>query len=333
MKIKNLKADKLVLNNCLTFIKLVILIVNITLEVIMNNINQSAFDASSSYILNNARYLEKILLGHYFISPCSVKIVKALKMYQNKDGGYGNGLEPDFRMSFSSPMATSIALRLLSEFSDADGVEEQIKSSVQYLESTYNEVFQGWERTSKMVNLFPHAPWWTYEEPIYGFGGNPSAEIVGYLYKFRNYLKKLDIIQLKDVYINKLISSNTKDEHELMCYIRMYNHMSDVDQDVMLPYLNVAYHQIVNINSNEWNNYTPYPLKFIELTQNNMFEVPNELINENLQFLLNKLSLIGHIVPPWSWSSYLEEWETAKREWTGILTLDALLILRRFKVL
>lgn len=299
----------------------------------MKNINQSAFDASSSYILNNARYLEKLLLGHYFISPCGEKIVKALKMYQNKDGGYGNGLEPDFRMSFSSPMATSIALRILAEFSETEGALEQINLALLYLESTYNEDLKGWESTSKMVNLFPHAPWWTYQAPEHELGGNPSAEIVGYLYKFRNVRDKLDIIQLKNYYINKLVSSNLDEEHELMCYIRMYNHMSDIDQDVMLPYLTVAYQKIVSTNPEDWNNYMPYPLKFVELSKVDLFEVSDELLNENLQFLLNKLSLIGHIIPSWSWDSYLEEWEVAKREWSGILTLDALRILRRYKLL
>lgn len=321
------------LNNCLISVKLVILIVTITLEVFMNNINKSAFDASSSYILNNGRYLEKLLLGHYFISPCSSKIVKALKMYQNKDGGYGNGLEPDFRMSFSSPMATSIALRLLSAFGDVSGVEEQIKSAITYLESTYIEAIQGWELTSKMVNLFPHAPWWTYKEPLKTIGGNPSAEIVGYLYKFRQFVAKLDVIQLKNIYINKLIETKIQEEHELMCYIRMYNHMSDIDQDVMMPYLNVAYQNIVNTNPEEWNNYVPYPLKFIELAKNQIFEISDELLNDNLNFLLNKLSLIGHIVPPWSWNAYLEEWEIAKREWSGILTLETLLILRKYQMI
>ena len=312
---------------------MVILIVIKFTEVLMNKINQTAIDSASSYIMNNGRYLEKVLFGHYFIQPCSSKIVKALKMYQNKDGGFGNGIEPDFRMSYSSPMATSVALGMLVPFDSEPYAIEQIKLAIKYLEDTYSDEIEGWERTSKMVNLFPHAPWWQYKESKDAVPLNPSVELVGYLVKYRDYVEKLDVEHLKNKYINYLVENGVDEEHDLYCYIRFYNTLSDIEQDLIRPNIVHAYNQLVSKDPDEWHLYKPYPLKFIGLTEDSIFDVSDELLRTNLNYLRDKISFIGHIPPTWKWDQYNEEWETAKREWSGILTLDALKLLKRYNQL
>ena len=199
----------------------------------MKNLSHSAFDISSRYILNNARYLEKLVFGHYFISPCPEKIVKAYQMYQNKDGGYGNGIEPDFRLPSSSPMATSVALNRLSQFKETVGAFEQIEKAISYLESTYDDSIKGWECTPKMVNLYPHAPWWHFQTPRLGVHGNPSAEILGYLIEFEPFVKTLDLEALRKTYIDYILSMQEFEEHELYCVIRLFNRLSDIEQIII----------------------------------------------------------------------------------------------------
>ncbi|OJV64634.1 MAG: hypothetical protein BGO41_13600 [Clostridiales bacterium 38-18] len=299
----------------------------------MNKINQMAIDSASSYIMNNGRYLEKVLFGHYFIQPCSSKIVKALKMYQNKDGGYGNGIEPDFRMSYSSPMATSVALGMLAPFDNDPYAINQIKLAVRYLEDTFLDAIGGWEGTSKMVNLFPHAPWWHYKELDSRLQINPTVELVGYLIKYNEYVEKLNVQQLKDKYIDYIVENGIEEEHSLFCYIKFYNTLSDIEQDMIRPNLVHSYQLLVSTDPEEWHLYKPFPLKFIGLTEDSIFEVSDELLRANLNFLRDKISFVGHVSPTWTWGQYNEEWETAKREWSGILTLDALRLLKRFNYL
>lgn len=312
---------------------MVIQLVTILMEGLMKKLSASAFDISTKYILNNGRYLEKLLFGHHFISPCPEKIIKAFKMYQNKDGGYGNGIEPDFRMPFSSPMGTSIAIGNLLAFDSFPEAQEQIQNAVQYLESTYNETLMGWEPVSKSVNLFPHAPWWHHTEMPNRINGNPTAELIGYMLRYEKYVTQLDLEMLKEKMIQNFLDAEVFEEHELFCYIRLYNQLSDVDQARMLTQLQVAYKALVNLNPEEWMAYVPYPLKFIKLAEKSIFEETNLAIEENVNFFIDQLTEVGCITPNWNWGAYPSEWDIAKREWTGILTLDALLTLKKYNAI
>lgn len=288
------------------------------------------YPIAAQYIQDNARYLEKLLHQHYFESPCGDKVIKALGLYQNKDGGYGNGLEPDFRLSNSSPMASTVALKLLSEFKQEPLAEEQIRNVMSYLEHTYNPEIEGWESVGKMVNLFPHAPWWHYHDSPKRYNINPSAEILGYLIEFRKYVTSLDIDHLLKRYVEHYLSLEDIEIHEFYSVLRLAERMSDIEHALILSKLKQDYQRLVNLNRDEWPDYVPTPIKFAMLDHQNRLEIPEETLRDNLEFLKETLNKSGFISPPWKWDNYEEEWEVAKREWTGILTLDALLTLRLF---
>lgn len=296
----------------------------------MKLLTNQGFDLSAQYIINNARYLEKILLDHHFIVPCGEKIVKALQMYQNKDGGYGNALEPDFRLPHSSALATSIALRFLKMFDEHNIAEVQIHNAIRYLESTFNKDISGWEAVPKMVNIYPHAPWWHRVEDVDYISGNPSAELVGYLYAYKSYVTSLDVDELIEFYVSRFEGMKQFEEHEVYCYIRLYEILPKEYKMRMLANLRVAYNELVSLDRDSWKKYVPYPLKFIGVTEESIFVISDEDLEENLNYLIDEIQNIGMIQPTWSWTEYEAEWEVAKREWTGILTLDALLILKRF---
>lgn len=299
----------------------------------MRLLSQEAFESASRYILNNGRYLEKLLFSHYFIEPCPEKVTKAYQMYQNRDGGYGNGLEPDFRMPYSSPLATTTALQKLSQFKDEPGVMEQVEKAIHYLIDGYDPTINGWEATSKMVNLYPHAPWWKYHEGIKKFSLNPTAEIVGYLIEFNRFASEIDVEQLKNDVIEAINSSNEIEEHELYCVIRFYNRLSDIEQLLIVDKIKTSFDRLVVNDPLSWDQYVPYPLKFSEIDDYDLLGVSKVDFTNNINYLVDKITLIGHLSPTWHWGGYLEEWEIAKREWCGILTLDALMLLNRFNAL
>lgn len=288
------------------------------------------YPIAAQYIQDNARYLEKLLHQHYFVSPCGDKVIKALGLYQNKDGGYGNGLEPDFRLSNSSAMASSVALKLLSEFKHEPLAEVQTKNVISYLEHTFNPVIEGWESVGKLVNLFPHAPWWHYHDSPRRYNIDPSAEILGYLIEFRKYVTSLDIDHLLKRYVEHYLSLEDIEIHEFYSVLRLAERMSDIEHALILSKLKQDYQRLVNLNRDEWPDYVPTPIKFAMLDHQNRLEIPEETLRDNLEFLKETLNKSGFISPPWKWDNYEEEWEVAKREWTGILTLDALLTLRLF---
>ncbi len=254
----------------------------------------------------------------------------------SKDGGFGRGIEPDFKLIQSSPMATSIGLRYLSMLDNSDRGQNMIVRAVEYLETTFNSKRNGWYSVPSNVNQYPHAPWWEFRNDInitvidYSWG-NPTAELIGYLYKYKEYLNNLDISSLISYAIANLNErTEFNSEHEIFCFIRMYNALEDEFSSQIVNALKLAVSQLVNLNESEWINYVPTPLKFIEFNSENFFGIERKFIDQNLDYLVYRLEQDGKLLPTWQWDKYLEEWEIAKIEWTGILTLEALLSLLKF---
>ncbi|WMM23772.1 hypothetical protein RBU61_12655 [Tissierella sp. MB52-C2] len=302
----------------------------------MQRLSKEAFDEINSYMNKEARGLEKAIFNYYFNDSNDDDILDMLEKFQNLDGGFGRGIEPDFKLVESSPMATSIGLRYLNLLSNNNRAKRMIAKATEYLESTFDKERNGWYSVPNIVNDYPHAPHWEYRDDIgmtvidYSWG-NPSAELIGYLYKYRQYVTKLDIFSLVNYAIEKLNQrTEFSSEHEIFCYIKMYN---TIDKEFAIQIedtLKLAISQLINVNEAEWTDYVPMPLKFIEFDSENFFEINSKFIDKNLDYLIAQLEENKKILPTWEWENYLDEWEIARGEWMGELTLLALLSLKKF---
>jgi hypothetical protein len=302
----------------------------------LKKISKDLFNEISNYINKEARPLEKALFNYYFNDSSQDEILNSLETFQNLDGGFGNGIEPDFQLKDSSPMATSIGLRHLSKIDNNDKAKIMIIQAIEYLEKSFDENRKGWYSVPCSVNNYPHAPWWEFKKDInktvidYSWG-NPTVELIGYLYKYKDYLKHIDIYSLVNYAITTLNeTSEFKSEHEIFCYIRMYNVVEEEFSIQMEDKLKIAVSQLINTNEVEWVNYVPSPLKFLETECENLFGIESKFIDKNLDYLITRFEEYGKILPEWQWGTYLEDWEISKIQWTGILTLEALLSLHKF---
>jgi len=302
----------------------------------MKKLSKTLFNELSTYMNIGARPLERAIFNYYFNDSSSDDILDSLEAFQNSDGGFGQGIEPDFKLLESSPMATSIGLRHLSKVDKSDRAQKMIARAIEYLETTFDSERNGWYSVKGEVNNYPHAPWWEFRDDInmtvidYSWG-NPSAELIGYLYKYKKYLNKLDVYSLLNYAINNLNKrTEFKSEHEIFCYISMYNSLDEEFSSQVENTLKLAVSQLVNVNQSEWTNYVATPLKFIEIGSENFFGIEYKFIDQNLDYLVDKFEEKGKILPNWQWDKYLEQWEIAKNEWAGILTLQALLSLLKF---
>ena len=104
----------------------------------MRKLSKSTLEKISSFMNNSARTLEKALFEHYFINANDSAILSSLEKFQNTDGGFGNGIEPDFQLPSSSPMATSIGLKYLSMLPDSDEKNNRISAVIHYLENIFD---------------------------------------------------------------------------------------------------------------------------------------------------------------------------------------------------
>jgi hypothetical protein len=302
----------------------------------MRKSSKNLFSKIDIYMNSEARPLERAIFNYYFNDSSADDILDSLETFQNLDGGFGNGIEPDFKLIQSSPMATSIALRHLSKVDKGDRAQKMISKAIGYLETSFDCDRNGWYSLPRNDNNYPHAPWWEFREDLnmtvidYSFG-NPTAELIGYLYKYKEYLDNLDVYPLINYAIDNLNKrTEFNSEHEIFCYIRMYNTLDEEFSNQIKDTLKLAVSQLVNITQDEWMNYVPTPLRFINMESNNFFGIEREFIDCNLDYLIDKLEEEGKMLPTWKWDKYPDEWKTARTEWMGILTLEGLLSLLKF---
>lgn len=302
----------------------------------MEKLSKLLFNKCSHFMIEDARPLERYLFENHFVRPCEKDIIRSLGNYQNKDGGFGHGIESDFVLPNSSPMATSVGLRYLSKLDHHEEAMDMIKHAIEYLETAYIPSRKGWLTVPEDVNDYAHAPWWTYDKKtgmtvIDGSWGNPSAELIGYVYKYRQYTSTLDaedLVKTAMGYFNDLTSFQSF--HEVYCYIDLYETLPEHYSKQVYEKLTEAVQQLVCLEPEEWHTYVAKPLDFIRHADE-LFGLDMEVIHKNLDYVVEQISESGIVMPNWTWGdAYGAQWEFALEEWKGLLTLKGLLALDAF---
>jgi hypothetical protein len=106
-------------------------------------------------------------------------VLEALRPYQNADGGFGNGLEPDVRGQVSQPIPTLTALGVLDEI---DAFTDTLVTRACYYLLSITTEEGGVPFVLPSVREYPHAPWWeTEDQPPAAL--NSTASIAALLHK------------------------------------------------------------------------------------------------------------------------------------------------------
>jgi len=136
------------------------------------------FTAGRDFVRLNARLVESRLFATVFEDADPHGVVDALRGYQNADGGFGHGLEPDKRCPDSLALDVEVAFdTLLTAGARDDGM---IRRGVDWLGLTANSE-GAVALCSPVIEQYPraeHISDWTYQPAL-----NPTAGLVGRLHK------------------------------------------------------------------------------------------------------------------------------------------------------
>ena len=296
----------------------------------MVKLKRSTFKTIAELIGSNARPLELHRFKHRFKNGPEENVAERLTHYQNDDGGFGNALEPDFRSPESSPVATSIAIRYLKNVDSALLSQKILEDAITYLERTFDEDRNGWFAVPKQVNLHPHAWWWHFNEEegmtiIDKNWGNPTAEIIGYMYRYRNFTDLIDTEKLIDDAIRQIRNKEEfNSDIEVYCYIHLYEEIPRDKKQSLKKHISRAVEQLVVYDEEKWNEYVPTPLDFVPHPELPRFGIQEEKIEDDLNYIVDRLEKDHIIEPSWDTSVYEGDMKPAYDEWKGILTLRAL---------
>lgn len=292
-------------------------------------LNNRAFQDACRTVTRDGRPLEAALCIHQFAKPCPQLVLGELSKFQNDDGGFGHGIEPDFLLPDSSPLATSVALQLLVQLDQYPGSSSMIRSAIQYLELSYDPGSMGWYATPPTVNDHPHTPWWHFQvdqgmSEIDKNWGNPSAELIGYLAHYRQHVRRLDVDHLVNIAMGHLRRMTQYDDHEIYCYIRLHNLLPDSQAVTMRDAISGAVAEVLSHDPHGWEfDYQPRPMDFVG-ESDHRFGISDDLIELNLEYVVDKLTHDGVMRPSWGRRFYTDGLEDSWSQWQGILTLQAL---------
>ncbi|WP_113926879.1 hypothetical protein [Bacillus sp. P14.5] len=290
----------------------------------MTRLNKNQFDKAASFIKANGRKLDSALFEYEFENGSQEKVLTELKKFQNADGGFGNGLEPDFRCKESSTLATAIGLDILAKIG-VDETNDLVKNAIAYLLETFIEDRMGWQIVPKEVESAPRAIWWNYSESWEW--GNPSAEIIGLLHHYKKFVPE-DFLDKVTSYAIRYINNLDKYEnHELLSIIKLSEKLPYKDKDLISIKLEEMMKQCVTTDLSQWNTYCLQPIQVVNSKQSEYIHLFSGCIPKNLDYLIANQNFDGYWEPTWSWGQFEDEWVKAKQEWRGWLTLENLRVL------
>ncbi|WP_053367918.1 hypothetical protein [Bacillus sp. FJAT-27245] len=312
----------------------------------MITLPESSFEKAKVFIKSKARELERSRFEFLFENGSKESVLKELEKYQNEDGGFGHGIEPDFWLPSSSPMATWAAGQILIEIG-ADKNEPIVRAMVHYLVNSIDFKTEIWHAVLPENNDYPHAPWWHWNEGVQeNWSFNPSVELAAYLVHWSD--EQSEVAELGWLVIGKavdhLMNKSDMDRHEINNYQAMVEIMKlrQAAFDSKSHYaLNAVSEQVmklaercVNKDVSTWSDgYQPLPLDFINHASDPLCERLGSLVDTNLDFFRQQLSDEGIWDISWNWGSYPEEYEIARGYWKGILAVNRYRQLKAFDLI
>ena len=147
----------------------------------MKHLSSEKFNKAREFVTIHARPLDLALYNYYFKNQPLTTFLDELHKFQNKDGGFAYGLEPDIRTPVSNNISTTFAFQYLSKVGASP---KYCLDALDYFSQSYSEKYGKWLAVTPEVNDSPHAIWWQYDESKQSDDstwGNPTVEILGYL--------------------------------------------------------------------------------------------------------------------------------------------------------
>jgi len=149
-----------------------------------SRLSRAALDRARQFVAIKGRLLDAVLVQYALGEGSGADALVALAPYQNDDGGFGHGLEPDLRTPASTAIATSTALQILRRVK-APADHPMVRDVVAYLIEAVDREQGVWPIVGPEVDEAPHAPWWGYGPDLAaawnGFRFNPTADLLGAL--------------------------------------------------------------------------------------------------------------------------------------------------------
>jgi hypothetical protein len=304
----------------------------------MTQLTRERYRRARDFMAERARPLERSAFEQAFEGAPAWPVLDELARFQNPDGGFGHGLEPDALTGASGALATGVALRYLAEV-DAGPDQPLVRGAVRYLEQTLDPTTRAWRIVPEATAEAPHAPWWAQEglEERFGdFALNPRADVLAQLYALGPAADEgwLDTLAEDVVRVAETRAPGGLEMHDLMGLVRLLDapHLSPALRRRLLELTAPLAAASVGRTPAEWAAYGLRPLALAPRPEAALAGVLAEPLHAELDFLIDAQAEDGAWWPNWSWGDGADPdaWASSRTAWAGMLTLEALRRVRAF---
>ena len=280
-----------------------------------------------NWIHRNARPLDLARWAFHFEHRDREEVIRMLAFYQNEDGGFGHGLEPDSWNPGSTPITTNTAAEILREIGQQYRKHPMIVRMLTYLASGQGKEGHKWLFSVPENNSHPHAPWWETEGEGTLTPFNPTASLLRFVLDFGDYKSDLYMLALNEMESLKEEFVRTEDPsvHDLICLETIRDYLDE-------ERLNKLEMKTIEKDPVRWKEYTCRPSAFIRDADHPLLKhrEMEALLQTELDLLENFLHPDGYWEISWDWGTYPEAFAIARNWWRADVTIRNLLLLRAF---
>jgi hypothetical protein len=291
-------------------------------------LTRARFAAAEAFLQDQGRPLDAALLSLALGRGSADAALATLVAFQNADGGFGHGLEPDLSSPASSAIATSIGLRILTRL-ETPARRPTVIAAIDWLMGALDRGAGVWPIVGPDVELAPHAPWWTWSDELAtswnGFRFNPTAEILAHLYRFRD-LAPAALIECVEAGLRYSLAETLliENAYDLKCAIRL------AEGDGLPPDLARSLDGLVrrSIAAHDPADEHASPFDAAATPSSPFADLVDGQIEAALTALIGAQGEDGGWNLFWDWG-YVDAkaWAKAKADWRGQLTREALEVL------
>lgn len=128
----------------------------------MKKLSYKKYQEIRAWVYRIARPIDLFQWEYYFENGSKEAFLKAFSFYQNEDGGFAYGLEPDCWNPHSSPYMTNWWNVSSLEDILTDAKHPIVLGVLKYLGSGTHLINDEWSWSIPTNNDYPHAPWLAY---------------------------------------------------------------------------------------------------------------------------------------------------------------------------
>ncbi|MEM1165538.1 MAG: hypothetical protein AAGI30_04535 [Planctomycetota bacterium] len=295
---------------------------------------REARERAIAFVEHHARPVDRASLRIHLDQGNQDELIEALARFQNPDGGFGNAMEPDFRVPMSSVTATTVAFQYLIGH-DVPASEPIVERGLSYLLKTYDTDAHAWPPVCPKIEDYPRARWWNLYQPVryapeQADWANPNIEVVGIFNRYREHVPCDLLALLNERAMLWLAATETAEPHGVLCAMRYVESLAPAQQEILLVSLSKQVLSVVKLEEERWIEYEPQPVWYARRPDALVAGIFKTALHQNLEFVARQQHHNGSWQPTWHWGRDEEAWEQAKAEWAGTLTVSNLKMLDAF---